>query len=67
MSFIFDKVKSAVEDVQTTVKASLQDGQPTTHMHTHHSGVCSDSKHEHHHLHRFQSFAPQRQGNDVKW
>lgn len=83
MSFLFDKVKEAVKDVENTIKDQKsfrqdenqgpyqqQQQQPSrpgrhTHLHTHCSGVCSDG--DSHHLHRFQSFAPQREGNDVKW
>jgi phospholipase D1/2 len=63
MSFLFDKVKDAVKDVQAKIEASTT-GQPT-HSHTHKDNVCSDD--DNHHLHRFQSFAPQREGNEVKW
>ncbi|KAK5122151.1 hypothetical protein LTR85_004397 [Meristemomyces frigidus] len=73
MSFLFDKVKDAVHDVEGKIKGS-DHGQTKphvdvpghhTHLHTHHSGVCSDG--DTHHQHRFQSFAPQREGNDAKW
>ena len=60
MSFMFDKVKGAVSDVGKSLK-----GKPNTHGHTHGSGECSDG--DSHHLHRFQSFAPEREGNDAKW
>lgn len=75
MSFLFDKVKGAVKDVEHKIKgtepAQGQDNNEPrkpghhTHLHTHRSGVCSDG--DSHHLHRFQSFAPQREGNDAKW
>ncbi|KAK4959164.1 hypothetical protein LTR10_003963 [Elasticomyces elasticus] len=44
-----------------------QPGKPGkhTHSHIHRSGICSDG--DKHHLHRFQSFAPQREGNNAKW
>ncbi|KAK5167713.1 uncharacterized protein LTR77_007412 [Saxophila tyrrhenica] len=63
MSFMFDKMKGAV----SSVGSGFGGGKATTHAHSHHSGVCSDDQNEHHHLHRFQSFAPQREGNSVKW
>ncbi|KAI7384645.1 hypothetical protein KC336_g18152, partial [Hortaea werneckii] len=88
MSFLFDKVKDAVSDVekrfqgkehgqshehsgqgpQVAQQQQQQQQRRTgkhTHLHTHHSGVCSDG--DNHHNHRFQSFAPQREGNDAKW
>ncbi|CAK3806272.1 Phospholipase D1 [Lecanosticta acicola] len=61
MAFLFDKMKDAVKDAETRFKSSTKNA----HSHTHHSGQCSD--HDSHHLHRFQSFAPQREGNNVKW
>ena len=64
---MFDKVKGALSGVESTVKGAVGGGKATTHGHTHFSGVCSDDTNDHHHLHRFQSFAPQREGNDVKW
>lgn len=64
MSFLFDKVKQAVSDVEEKMKAATT-GQPA-HTHTHPSSEeCSDS--DSHHMHRYQSFAPQREGNEVKW
>ncbi|KAK3115484.1 hypothetical protein LTR53_005141 [Teratosphaeriaceae sp. CCFEE 6253] len=82
MAFLFDKMKGAVKDVKTQIKGPKEGSQfhgqdenqapnqPTkpgkhTHSHIHRSGVCSDG--DSHHLHRFQSFAPQREGNDAKW
>jgi phospholipase D1/2 len=64
MAFLFDKVKQAVSDVETKMKASTSSG--PTHSHTHaDSAECSDN--DSHHMHRYQSFAPQREGNEVKW
>jgi phospholipase D1/2 len=66
MAFLFDKVKDAVHDVGTTVKGAVGSKlEGLFHSHTHHSGACSDGTL--HHMHRFQSFAPQREGNSVKW
>ncbi|KAF2723750.1 phospholipase D/nuclease [Polychaeton citri CBS 116435] len=64
MSFLFDKVKDAVSDVEKKFKEAGKE--ENFHVHTHHQqSACSDG--DSHHLHRFQSFAPQREGNDVKW
>jgi len=70
-----NKMKDAVKDVEQKFKGSDQgDGQGQTqhtklgrhtHMHTHLAAECSDG--DTHHDHRFQSFAPQREGNDAKW
>jgi phospholipase D1/2 len=72
MSFLFDKAKEALRDVERTVKQTVGGGdseaQPQTgdvHAHTHATPECSDR--DKHHMHRFQSFAPQREGNDAKW
>lgn len=63
MAFLFDKVKSSLKDVEAKIKAEAI-GKPV-HAHTDSANVCSDN--DSHHLHRFQSFAPQREGNEVKW
>jgi len=63
MAYMFDKLKDAVKGVESKM-SSLATGQPV-HSHTHISQECSDN--DSHHLHRYQSFAPQREGNDVKW
>jgi phospholipase D1/2 len=63
MSFLLNKMKDSLNDVQLKMKA-VKTGQPL-HSHTHAEGECSDG--DTHHLHRFQSFAPQREGNEVKW
>ena len=73
MSFLFDKAKEALRDVERTVKQSVGGGgdseaqpqQADVHAHTHPTPECSDR--DKHHMHRFQSFAPQREGNDAKW
>ncbi|KAK4505731.1 hypothetical protein PRZ48_003696 [Zasmidium cellare] len=65
MSFLFDKVKDAVNEVGDKIRASTATSAEQTHAHTHHSNECSDN--DSHHLHRYQSFAPQREGNEVKW
>jgi len=75
MAFLFDKVKDAIHGVEGKGKPASSEQHPAeqqrshkhghTHAHTHQSGICSDN--DSHHLHRFQSFAPQREGNDAKW
>ncbi|KAK4911816.1 hypothetical protein LTR28_013977, partial [Elasticomyces elasticus] len=64
MSFLFDKMHSAVHGIGAELKEKIS-GQGETHGHTHMSGQCSDGTHSQR-LHRFQSFAPEREGNDVK-
>lgn len=66
MSFLFDKVNKAVHDLGNEIREKVSGGQEEIHAHTHSSGQCSDGSHSEN-LHRFQSFAPQRDGNDVKW
>jgi phospholipase D1/2 len=59
MSFVVDKLKGELKHVEQTLI-----GKPNYHAHI--SGEqCSDG--DTHHDHRFQSFAPQREGNDAKW
>lgn len=65
MSFLFDKVNKAVHDIGSEIKEQFT-GDEQVHAHTHSSGECSDGVHSQD-MHRFQSFAPQRIGNDVKW
>ncbi|KAF2838276.1 phospholipase D/nuclease [Patellaria atrata CBS 101060] len=64
MSGLFDKVHSVVHGLGTEIKGRVA-GTGDVHGHTHESGVCPDGSHEHEH--RFHSFAPPREGNDVKW
>jgi len=68
MSFLFDKLHKTVHEIGNDLKEKMtgQGGQGEVHGHTHSSGECSDGAHSLD-LHRFQSFAPQREGNDVKW
>ncbi|KAF2863254.1 phospholipase D/nuclease [Piedraia hortae CBS 480.64] len=76
MSFLFDKVKGAINDISGSASgnasaAGLEQPQPKRrpgerfHCHSSDNRVCSHP--ENHHTHRFQSFAPQRAGNEVKW
>lgn len=64
MSFVWDKVKGAVDDVGESVSKYTQRGEGKTHGHVHPSGECSE--HDAHHDHRFASFGPERMGNEVK-
>jgi phospholipase D1/2 len=66
MSFIFDKLQDAVHAVGTEVKTRIS-APGDIHSHTHYSGVCAAGTHDEHAEHRYLSFAPQRQGNDIKW
>lgn len=69
MAFLFDKAKQALQDVEKTVKQSMASDPgvlpANVHAHTHATPECSDR--DKHHMHRYQSFAPQREGNDAKW
>ncbi|KAK5017747.1 hypothetical protein LTR60_001806 [Cryomyces antarcticus] len=65
MSFLFDKMHSAVHKIGSELKEKIT-GEGEVHGHTHESGQCSDGTHSNT-QHRFLSFAPQREGNDTKW
>ncbi|KAF2102573.1 phospholipase D/nuclease [Rhizodiscina lignyota] len=65
MSFVFDKLQQAVHGIGSEIKSKIA-GEEEVHGHTHGSGQCSDGAHGNT-QHRFLSFAPQRDGNDVKW
>ncbi|KAL1589914.1 hypothetical protein WHR41_01104 [Cladosporium halotolerans] len=69
MSFLFDKAKQALQDVEKTVRENVGGSEgvlpANVHAHTHNTPECSDR--DKHHMHRFQSFAPQREGNESKW
>jgi phospholipase D1/2 len=71
MSWVFDKAKQALRDVEQTVRQSVDGANDSeappanVHAHTHATPECSDR--DKHHMHRYQSFAPQREGNDAKW
>ncbi|OCK78885.1 phospholipase D/nuclease [Lepidopterella palustris CBS 459.81] len=66
MSFLFDKMQSAVNTIGSEIKGIIS-SPGYTHSHTHDSGVCSDGTHDDHAGRRYLSFAPERHGNDVKW
>jgi phospholipase D1/2 len=71
MTFLFEKAKQALRDVEQTVRQSVDGANDSeappanVHAHTHATPECSDR--DKHHMHRYQSFAPQREGNDAKW
>ncbi|KAF1815108.1 phospholipase D/nuclease [Eremomyces bilateralis CBS 781.70] len=68
MSSLFGKVHQAVHGVGAQIKDkinTLGDNQ-TVHAHTSVDGQCSDGAHSNS-RHRFHSFAPQREGNELKW
>ncbi|KAF2225685.1 hypothetical protein BDZ85DRAFT_69890 [Elsinoe ampelina] len=60
-----DKMNYAMHDVGRSINAKLSN-QDDAHTHTHGVEQCSDGSHSSS-AHRFQSFAPQRAGNQVKW
>ncbi|KAF4553787.1 Phospholipase D1-like protein 3 [Elsinoe fawcettii] len=61
----FDRMNLAVHDVGRNINAKLSKDDDE-HTHTHGVEQCSDGSHSSSN-HRFQSFAPQRGGNQVKW
>ena len=68
MSFVFDKLHSAVHSIGSELKEKLP-GHEESHGQGQPSGPSAQSLQAHgpHADHRFESFAPQRQGNDIKW
>ncbi|TIA60298.1 phospholipase D/nuclease [Aureobasidium pullulans] len=66
MSFLFDKVHQAVHQIGSDLKEQFSD-----HGQTQAAGEgeqqAQSSHVQDHDMHRFQSFAPQRIGNEVKW
>lgn len=67
MSFLFNKLQEAVHDIGNDFTNTFNGGQGSdAHGHIHSSGECADGTHAET-QHRFQSFAPQREGNDAKW
>ena len=66
MSFLFDKVHQAVHQIGSDLKEQFSD-----HGQTQAAGEreqqAQSSHVQDHDMHRFQSFAPQRVGNEVKW
>jgi len=66
MPKILDKLHSTVHRLGEELKDKVVLKDEEVHGHTHPSGQCSDGTHAGHD-HRFLSFAPQRDGNDIKW
>ena len=60
-SSVFNKVHETVHGIGTEVTSRLAGEK---HSHTH-AGQCSDGTHDS--PHRYDSFAAERDGNDVKW
>jgi phospholipase D1/2 len=67
MSGLFDKVSGAVNQLSSDFKTKLGGLGGPIHSHTHHGLVCHEGAHTSHEANRFLSFAPQREGNEVKW
>lgn len=65
MSFIFDKLEKAIHDVGREIKTKIDD-RLEKRTQSHEPGVCSDGAHSNTE-HRFESFAPQRDGAQAKW
>ncbi|KAF2182006.1 phospholipase D/nuclease [Zopfia rhizophila CBS 207.26] len=74
MSFVFDKLHSAVHSIGTDIKDKLS-GKEEPQQQTQQGGTYSQPQggqvpqgaQEYHSQHRYLSFAPERQGNDIKW
>ncbi len=64
MSFVFDKLHDAVHELGNEIKSKIT-GDSEGQEHT--SGGASSQTSHLGTQHRFQSFAPQRDGNDAKW
>ena len=64
-SFIFDKLAGAVQDIGSELNSRISGGNQS-HSHTHTGVQCADGVHSNT-QHRYNSFAVQRTGNDVKW
>ncbi|PSK44237.1 Phospholipase D1 [Elsinoe australis] len=60
----FDKMNASLHEAGRNLNARMTK-QDEAHTHTHGVDQCSDGSHNS--SHRFQSFAPQRTGNQVKW
>jgi phospholipase D1/2 len=55
-----------IQNIGSGIKAKISSWEER-HSHTHTSGECAEDLHTSHHANRFTSFAPVREGNDVKW
>ncbi|KAI9816908.1 MAG: hypothetical protein M1827_001553 [Pycnora praestabilis] len=65
MSSIFDKFHEVVQGIGSEINQALS-GQGPIHSHTHSGAECEHGLHDHT-KHRYNSFAAQREGNDIKW
>lgn len=67
MSSFFTGLHQKAQQLGTQFKHSRPvDEKLDFHSHTHTSGQCSDGAHKNSH-HRYHSFAPQRDGNQLQW
>ena len=62
-SSFLSKVQQTVQDLGTDIANTLSGG--GVHSHTHLGADCADGMHKN--IHRFDSFAGERDSNDVKW
>lgn len=73
MSFIFDKVHRAVHDIGSDIKDKISGKEDESNKPQQQGGYGQQGGQpvqpgqEYHTQHRFLSFAPERQGNDIKW
>lgn len=66
MAFLFDKVHKAVHEIGNDLKDKFSEHGRTQSVGANEQyGQSGDD--DHHETHRFQSFAPHRIGNEVKW
>jgi phospholipase D1/2 len=63
---LFDKIQGSVHQFGAHIKSKLENI-TDRHSHIHHGENCSEGLHGEHVENRFMSFAPPREGNDVKW
>lgn len=67
MSSLLDKMNKKMHDVGSQIKDKLNaSADKISHSHTSPDGMCSDGAHSNT-QHRYHSFAPQREGNELKW
>jgi phospholipase D1/2 len=69
LSFVFDKLHSAVHGIGSDIKDKLNQQQTPAQQPTgqDQSGQAPQPGQDYHSEHRFLSFAPERHGNDTKW
>ena len=63
---LFNKLHGVVHGLGSELKQSISGQGENAHSHTHAGAMCSDGMHDEN-QHRYDSFAAQRNGNDVKW